>query len=188
MSFFVFDTETCYDNIIQLCWYVIDTDYQIIERNNYYVKPDGFYINNTHIHKIEHTTAVAKGIPLLYAIMLFEKSLEKYRPQYLVAHNINYDIRILNKAYDKLKIDKSLLNSIGKFCTMSKSKQILQLKNSKGSSKNPKLIEIYNYLNNRELNTPLESAHNAFYDVKYTCDVFKKLHLFENICETIRNI
>lgn len=180
--FFVFDTETCYNNIVQLCWYVMDKQYNVVEKHNHYVKPVGFRINNSDIHGITHDYAVSKGVSLIVAIMDFQRSLEKYKPTFLVAHNIVYDIRILNVAYDKLKMDKTLLSNTQLYCTMKKAKQMMNLKNIKGGIKPPKLIECYNYLNHRELNTPIESAHNAFYDVLYTCDVFQKLHLMENIC------
>lgn len=187
MTFIVLDTETCYDHIIQLCWYVLDDQYTILERNCHYIKPDGFYINNSEIHGITHLEATMKGVSLLVAITSFQKSLEKHHPRLLVAHNMSFDIGKITRAYQRLKKDTTFLQSIPTYCTMKKAKNILNLKNKLGRSKNPKLNETYNYFNHRNLNLELEDAHNAIYDVLYTCDVFKKLHRMETICNQITN-
>ena len=56
------------------------------------VQPDDTYvIQNTHpikYHRIKHSTAMREGYDRMNIFREFQKDLMKYKPEFLVAHNV----------------------------------------------------------------------------------------------------
>lgn len=187
-TYIVLDTETCDQNIIQLCWYILNEKFQVIDKQNYYAKPYDYYIWNTKIHGIQHEYCVIKGSHIKFILHKFMDAIFKYNPQYIVGHNVSYDHQMIINEMTRynLPIEQiQLIKNYKTFCTMNSSKIFLGLKNKKGSLKQPKLSEAYNLLNELPIDTKLPSAHNAFYDVQYTCIVFSKIY---NLMKEVENI
>lgn len=158
--------------MIQICWAIYDDD-KLEEIHDYLIKPNGFVINNSHIHGI--TNQMAKnGYNLNEVLLKFSQALNKVK--FVVGHNILFDLHIIcselyrNKFYDIAKILKTK-----KFiCTMEKS---IPLKVD-GFLKAPKLIKLYKFLFGKEF----ENQHNAKYDVMATGEVFIELKNRNLIC------
>jgi DNA polymerase III epsilon subunit-like protein len=90
---------------------------------------------------------------------------------YIIGHNISFDINKILKYFTKLKINYKLPQSI---CTMKSSKEIVGLKNSKGWAKYPKLSELYAFFYGK---IPDQTkTHTADYDIHLTFLCFKQLH------------
>ena len=178
-TYVVLDTETCDKNIIQLCWYILDHEFKVIDKQNYYAKPYDYFIWNSKIHGIQHEFCVLKGSHIVFILEKFMEAIHHYKPIMIVGHNISYDHRIILSEMNRYGLPQeniSLIQNYQTYCTMSNCKPILGLRSINGSLKAPKLAEAYNLLNNLPIETKLPSAHNAFYDVQYTCDVFHKIY------------
>jgi len=91
---------------------------------------------------------------------------------YIIGHNISFDIDKIVKYFTKLKINYKLPKSI---CTMKSSKERVGLKNIKGWIKYPKLSELYAFYYGEQPDQT--KTHTADYDIHLTFLCFKALHL-----------
>jgi DNA polymerase III epsilon subunit-like protein len=90
---------------------------------------------------------------------------------YIIGHNISFDIDKIVKYFTKLKIKYKLPKSI---CTMKTSKERVGLKNIKGWIKYPKLSELYTFYYGEQPDQT--KTHTADYDIHLTFLCFKALH------------
>lgn len=184
ISYLFFDTETTglpkdYDGpvtdlnnwprLVQLAYIAFDRDGNIIAEENFIVQPDGFSIpkDATKVHGI--TTAVAKkeGIPLDTVLEIFSSLVEE--ADYLVAHNIAFDEKIIGAEF----IRNGMENSISfkrKICTMKSTKDYCAINGPYGF-KWPTLSELYYKL----FGTNFDEAHNAAADIEATAECFWEL-------------
>lgn len=159
-----------------------DESYKLIKIYDKTIKPDGFTINNSHIHHIEHQYAVDNGISFCEAI--YDMMDELMNIDILVAHNIKFDKPILLSElyrYEFGEITKRLKLS-KPFCTMVNSVGIT--KKGKYPYKWPKLSELHDYLFNETTTT----AHNALEDTKVLAKCFWQMYDLELIIINKDNI
>jgi DNA polymerase III epsilon subunit-like protein len=90
---------------------------------------------------------------------------------YIIGHNISFDIDKIVKYFTKLKINYKLPKSV---CTMKSSKERVGLKNIKGWLKYPKLSELYTFYYGEQPDQT--KTHTADYDIHLTFLCFKALH------------
>lgn len=134
--------------------------------------PEGFEITeeNSALHGVSHSDAVANGYPLRDAVEEFEDLRSKAVG--LIAHNIEYDQRMMVVNFHRLDIDPASFIQMPKKCTMKSSTDICKLPGKvPGKYKWPKLQEVYLYLFGKEF----EGAHNAYNDIKATIEVYREL-------------
>ncbi len=175
MHYLIFDTETTGFNannrLVQLAWELYEDD-KLIEENDLIVKPYKFKIpaSVTRIHGISTEYALKVGHPLPYVLRKFKKALDK--ADYLVGHNIDYDVMVLSKEFSILRLYSPILIK-KRICTMRSSVNYVKLPAGPVSAeyKLPKLSELYRFLFNKEM----DGAHNAKYDVKATAECFFEL-------------
>lgn len=180
-----FDTETTglpknyqaplddFDNwprLVQLAWSVYDFKGNHWESFDYIIKPDGFEIPKeaSDIHRISQEKAMAEGKPLVKVLNHFADELEKVT--YLVAHNIDFDEKILGSEFLRNK----MINSLGganRICTMKRSADICRIPSGRGSYKWPNLNELHTFL----FKKGFSDAHDAMVDVKACADCFFEL-------------
>lgn len=190
MTYLFFDTETtglidfkkdlldpCQPRIIQLGAILTTEDGITIAELNSFIKPDGWTIPEevAKIHGITVEKCEQIGIPMVMALSIFNamKSACKMR----VAHNISFDKQMLAREAGAYGIPHNS-EGIESFCTMQKSKGILQLPPSDrmlaagiNSYKTPNLQETYQHFFGREF----DGAHDAMADVRACRDVFFSL-------------
>lgn len=179
-----FDTETTglpkswkapindFDNwprLVQLAYILFDYNGNKLLEGNHIIKPHGFRIpeESSKIHKITNDIALSTGIDLLEALSIFESLLQKAK--YIVAHNIEFDEKILLCEFARLNLKNSLSHK-EKICTMLKTTQFCGIQGPYGL-KWPKLSELYQKL----FNSTFEEAHNAEVDIKATAKCFWEL-------------
>ena len=158
--------------MVQLAWGVYEANGTPIEEHSYIIKTDGFTIpkTSTNIHGISNEVAQAHGFPLREVLKNFLKSAERPHTR-LVAHNIEFDIRVLKAELERANIRTRVLSK-PKFCTMKATTNICKLpKRGANEYKWPSLQELYLYLFGRYYN----GAHNALSDVRATADCFFEL-------------
>ena len=182
--YFFFDTETTgipvnwkapvtnlsnWPRIVQIAYIICDENGNEIEFDNYIVKPDGFIIPEeaSNIHGITTEKALKNGVPLKSVLEKIHNLISKSKS--LVAHNINFDEKILGAEF--LRNGKeNIINDKIKLCTMEKSINFCAIDGFYGY-KWPKLSELYFKL----FKDNFEEAHNATVDVRAMAKCFWEL-------------
>ena len=179
-----FDTETtglpknwnapCTDidnwpRLVQISWIIYDKIGNLIKEKNYIIKPKGFTIpiESTLIHKITNEIAIIDGTDIETVLIEFENDMKQIK--LLVAHNINFDEKILGAEFHR-NYHRNPIDKIEKFCTMNSTKNICKISGTYGY-KFPKLQELHQYLFNEEFS----GAHNSLIDIKYTAKCYWEL-------------
>ncbi len=184
-----FDTETTgfpkdglplasQPHLVQLAALLMDDKGQEVSMCNFIIKPDGYQIPDdvAKIHGITTDIAIKYGISLPTAIQVFQEMASQ--AEILVAHNIQFDTKIIAIAKKRLAGDHASMAHKTQFCTMEATKPICQLPPtdrmvSAGISgfKSPKLMEAYEFL----FQEKFEKAHDALADVRACAKVYFKI-------------
>jgi DNA polymerase-3 subunit epsilon len=184
-----FDTETTgvprdwkapitnFDNwprIVQVAWLVYDSNGNQILKNEFIIKPNGFEIplEASNVHGITTQYAIENGVNIEVVLLNFEKHCEKSK--YLIAHNINFDSKVIGSEYLR-SLSRNPVSKLVKKCTMESSTNFCKIPGSYGY-KWPKLSELYIKL----FGVEFEGAHDALADIEATARCFwemKKLKL-----------
>lgn len=163
----VHDTNN-WPRMVQLAWVATDNNGEVLSGQNYIIKPEGFLIPKeaSSVHGITTEKALAEGIDLHNALKEFSDSLDN--SLMLVAHNINFDIKIIGAEFFRKKI-KNSLDDIDKFCTMQTATNFCQIPHANGYGyKWPKLMELHVKL----FNEGFDGAHDALADVRACAKCF----------------
>ena len=165
MKVIVFDTETTglskNDHIVSICWIVYNNGEETY-RYSCIIKPLDYTIPQVaiNIHGITNEIANAKGVDILYILHMFNESLGGV--DMVIGHNLSFDIRMIKQEMVRHSVK---MNTV-KFqsCTMKMGKPITNIqsfnKNGKPYVKNPKLIELYQYI----FGKGFDGQHNAIED------------------------
>lgn len=170
-KFMVLDIETDgaktgHQIIIQIAYNIYDFNFNIIEKKNYLINDDG---NNVDFYnKISLENIKYYGKHPKFVLKTLSDDLNKC--EYIIGHNINFDINHICKYFYNYKINYTLPNIVD---TMLLSKNILNLKNKNNNIKNPTLKELYYFISNKIMED--NSSHTADYDVDITADCFRYL-------------
>lgn len=159
--------------MVQLACLLCDEEGTILEERNYIIKPEGYTIPSqvVRIHGISTERANREGVDLAMVLTDFQSLCEK--ATYLVAHNMEFDEKILGAEYHR-KIGKNPLISKPKLCTMKQPSIIQYCAISPiryGSYKWPSLSELHY----KVFGTSFSDQHNAAADIKATAACFFEL-------------
>lgn len=130
------------------------------------------------IHGINNRIATSYGVSALVAISMFNNFLKKC--DVLVAHNIGFDMFVLQCEYIRYKKPVAQLVKSEQICTMKSSINIVNLPPNPGynTPKWPSLEETCRFFfkKNHPIIKELESsAHDAMTDVRACAGVFREL-------------
>ena len=155
--------------LVQLAYLLYDNDGNKISGGDYIIKPDGFVIpaEASNIHGISTERANAEGENLATVLRDFQALIDQ--AEYLVAHNMGFDEKIVGAEF----LRNNMPNSIpakSKICTMASSTDFCAIAGPYGY-KWPKLSELHYKL----FNTGFEEAHNAAADINATARCFWEL-------------
>ena len=155
--------------LVQIAWIVYDKKGKKLNEKNYIIKPDGYSIpiDVSRIHGITTTKANKEGHLLQPVLTEFNQFVEK--ANYLVAHNISFDEKIVGAEFLRLNF-KNAIATKRKICTMHSTTQYCALPGPYGY-KWPKLSELHHKL----FNKGYKEAHNASVDIKITAKCFWEL-------------
>jgi DNA polymerase III epsilon subunit-like protein len=170
--------------LIQIAWILSDVEGGIINEKKYIIKPDAFSIPSEAIaiNGITNEFALTYGSEL--NTVLFDFISDLNRCKYIVAHNIDFDSKVISSEFDRNHI-KDLIATKNKICTMQQSVDYCKLP-SKNGYKYPKLSELHIKL----FGTDFENAHDALVDVSITKKCFfemKKKGLIKEFENLIRD-
>jgi DNA polymerase III epsilon subunit-like protein len=172
-----FDTETTgtsryNDHIVQLAWILTDSSGRILDQACDIVKPDGYTIpiSASNIHGITTSQAAKNGKPL--KAVLGKLSSVAEHAIALVAHNISFDISILESNYKRISL-RYPLSGKKHICTMRSSTEWCKLPklNGKAGYKWPTLEELHYKL----FGESFGEAHDALVDTKACLRCYFKL-------------
>lgn len=155
--------------IVEIGWILSDKDGQEIESQTLILKPDGFLIpkESSDIHGITNEQANSQGADRIAVLKQFATLLDK--AQVLVAHNIEFDKKVLHAELIRYNI-KSNIHKIDKLCTKELTTDYCKIPGNYGY-KWPTLSELYE----KVFSIELSSSHSASSDVKACKDCFFEL-------------
>ncbi|RCS28270.1 DNA polymerase III subunit alpha [Polaribacter sp. WD7] len=185
--YLIFDTETTglpkswnapitdtdnWPRCIQIAWQLHDAMGNLIEHNDFLIKPEGFNIpyDAERIHGISTELASEQGIDLDEGLQLFHKALQKTK--FIVGQNVGFDINIMGCEFHRLGVENNLATlPLLDTCT-EKTALMCQIPGGRGGKfKLPTLTELHNHL----FEVGFGEAHNATADVEATTRCFLEL-------------
>jgi DNA polymerase-3 subunit alpha len=185
--YLIFDTETTglprnwsapitdtdnWPRCVQIAWQLHDAMGNVVEHQDYLIKPDGFNIpfDSERVHGISTELALEQGIPLQEVLERFNIALAKAK--FVVGHNVEFDLNVMGCEFHRYSVDTELNNKpILDTCTEDTA-ELLKLPGGRGGRfKLPTLTELYQFL----FQESFSEAHNATADVEATTRAFLEL-------------
>ena len=184
--FLIYDTETTglpkddrapltdFDNwprLVQLAWQIHDENGDLVDVQNFIVKPEGFEIpfGAEKVHGISTERAISEGLPLEEVLTKFSKALESVK--IVAGHNVSFDNNVVSVEYLR-KQKNNPLTGKQMVDTKDASTDYCALPGGKGGKfKWPRLAELHRKLFNEDF----DAAHNASADVQATARCFFEL-------------
>ncbi|WP_218598225.1 DNA polymerase III subunit alpha [Polaribacter sp. NJDZ03] len=185
--YLIFDTETTglpkswnapitdtdnWPRCIQIAWQLHDEMGNVLEHNDFLIRPDNFNIpyDAERIHGISTELAAEQGITLEECLVLFNEVLGKTK--FIVGQNLNFDLSIMGCEFHRLGIENKMTPlPILDTCT-EKTATMCQIPGGRGGKfKLPTLTELHNHL----FGVGFGDAHNATADVEATTRCFLEL-------------
>ena len=156
--------------LVQIAWIYCNDEGEEILSRNYIIKPDNFIIPKeaSDVHGITTEQAMQDGLPLINILDEFSQNLGQTK--YLVAHNMDFDEKIIGAEFLRQDLISDLFQ-VKKICTKNASTNFCQLPGNYGSYKWPKLSELHIKL----FGVDFEDAHDALVDVKACAKCFFEL-------------
>ncbi len=180
----IFDTETTglprdynaplsdsdnWPRLVQLAWQLHTPEGKLVNRGNLIVRPDGFTIpyNAVQVHGITTERAKRDGIPLNDVLADFLIDLS--RANYVMGHNIGFDINIVGAELIRAQHDEKQLTQKPFIDSKDDGTDFCKLPGGRGGKfKWPNLTELHEKL----FGVKFEEAHDAAYDVDATARCF----------------
>jgi DNA polymerase III alpha subunit (gram-positive type) len=155
--------------LVQLAYLFYDSNGNKISGGDYIIKPEGFTIpiEASRIHGISTERAIQEGKSILTVLEDFQSMI--HEAEYLVAHNMSFDEKIVGAEFLRNKMPDSIATK-RKICTMQSTTNFCALSGPYGY-KWPKLSELHYKL----FRTDFEEAHNAAADIHATARCFWEL-------------
>jgi len=185
--YLIFDTETTglpkswnapitdtdnWPRCVQIAWQLHDKYGELIEHQDFLIKPEGYNIpyDSEQIHGISTQLAKEKGEDLRTVLSLFNEALTK--TDFVVGQNVGFDLNIMGCEYYRAET-KTKLNDLPILDTCTeKTAKLCQLPGGRGGRfKLPTLTELHQHL----FKVPFSEAHNATADVEATTRCFLEL-------------
>ena len=181
-NYLFFDTETTglphdyeapasdtmnWPRMVQLSWILTDNQGNVLSVHDCIIRPDGYEIPEqaASIHGISTERAMREGIALDSALAIFVQTLDS--AEYIVGHNISFDIHVVDAEFIRRGIDIQL-SRMKSYCTMLAGTEYCKLPGYRGGYKWPKLQELHKKL----FGTEFDDAHNSAADVDATRKCF----------------
>lgn len=166
----VSDSEN-WPRLVQVAWQLHNNMGELIEVKNFIVRPEGFTIpfNAEKIHGISTQRALDEGVDLAFVLEEFNKAVAQ--SDFVVGHNIIFDINIMGAEFYRTQIQTSLLTEKS-IDTKNEGTDFCAIPGGRGGKfKWPTLTELHVKL----FKEGFAEAHNASADVEATTRCFLEL-------------
>jgi DNA polymerase III epsilon subunit-like protein len=142
----------------------------LISKKSWIIKSDGFAINNTEYHGINHQVSEKDGIPFSSVGQEFIQSIKDSKN--LIFHNAEFCLNILKSEFYRYGLFKELelLQTIKPICIMERTKSIMGLLDVAERPKVPSLKELLSLT----LKEDLPEQHTSDMDVEYIRRLLKE--------------
>ncbi|MBZ9728075.1 DNA polymerase III subunit alpha [Salegentibacter sp. JZCK2] len=185
--YLIFDTETTglpkrwdapltdsdnWPRCIQIAWQLHDGMGNLIESQDYLVKPEGFNIpyDAEKVHGISTELAAEEGVPLSEMLEKFQEALNKTK--FVVGQNVGFDLNIMGAEFHREAMENTLQQlPVLDTCTEVTARMCEIPGGRGGKFKLPTLTELHEFL----FDEPFGEAHNATADVEATTRCFLEL-------------
>jgi DNA polymerase-3 subunit alpha len=185
--YLIFDTETTglpkswsapitdtdnWPRCVQIAWQLHDEMGNLVEHQDYLIRPEGFNIpyDAEQVHGISTDLATAQGILLTEMLEKFNIALSK--ASYVVGQNVGFDINIMGCEFHRAGLQTPLLGMNVLDTCSETTAELLRLPGGRGGKfKLPTLTELHEYLFGQKFS----EAHNATADVEATTRCFLEL-------------
>ncbi|MGB2129250.1 MAG: DNA polymerase III subunit alpha [Flavicella sp.] len=185
--YLIFDTETTglpknwkapitdtdnWPRCIQIAWQLHGAMGEVIDHDDFLVRPDGFNIpyDAEQIHGISTALAENQGISLIDCLEKFNDALK--RTKFIVGQNVGFDVNIMGCEFHRLNIESSLTDlPVLDTCTEVTASMCKIPGGRGGKFKLPTLTELHMHL----FGEAFGEAHNATADVEATTRCFFEL-------------
>ncbi|MBC8413173.1 3'-5' exonuclease [bacterium] len=146
--------------LVQIAWLQYDGAGNKLSGKEYIIKPEGFTIpaEAAAVHGISTERAISEGVALMGVLEEFAGLVES--SDFLVAHNMNFDEKILGSEFIRNSLGNNILKKT-RLCTMKASTDYCKLPGNYGY-KWPKLSELHMKLFGHDF----QEAHNAAVDIE----------------------
>jgi DNA polymerase III epsilon subunit-like protein len=134
----------------------------LIRPEGWSIPPDSFIAK----HGIPHERALEHGLPLDAVLAMLE--VNSNRAKYVIAHNIKFDLRMLQIAYAQAQRHPMPLTNLFPFCTMVGLTHVTRLPGKYGTYKWPSLTELHVAVCGEDF----PGAHDALVDVRACSRIF----------------
>jgi DNA polymerase-3 subunit alpha len=185
--YLIFDTETTglpkrwdapitdtdnWPRCVQIAWQLHDELGNLIEHQDFLVKPEGFNIpyESEQIHGISTALAEEKGTLLSEVLEAFNQALQQTK--FVVGQNVGFDINIMGCEFHREGVESPLTTlPVLDTCT-EHTAELCKIPGGRGGKfKLPTLTELHEFL----FGEPFAEAHNATADVEATTRCFLEL-------------
>jgi DNA polymerase-3 subunit epsilon len=190
IMYLFFDTETTglpknykapvtdlnnWPRLVQLAWLFYDENGNKLTENDFIIKPEGFTIpvEASRIHGISTERANKEGISLSFVLQEFQYIIDQ--AEFLVAHNMSFDEKILGAEYLRCNMANPVPTR-KQICTMQATTNFCAINGPYGY-KWPKLSELHYKL----FRAGFDEAHNAAVDINATAKCFWELKRLNKI-------
>lgn len=167
-----YERTNVWPRLVQIGWIVADENGNTIKRRSEIIRPEGFIIPKgaSDVHGITTEKAQQKGVSL--SNVLHEIYNDMQNVNLLVAHNYNFDHKILGAEFCRKNIDTNVIDTKKHVCTMLSTTNFCKLLPIvHGEYKWPKLEELHSKL----FGYSFSGAHDALADVEATKKCFFEL-------------
>jgi PAS domain S-box-containing protein len=161
--------------IIQVAWLLFDEEGRLISKHNRYILQElPIPSHSTGIHGIDDSSIHQKGEKPSVVWNDFIKDLENC--DYLVAHNIDFDIPVIETELKRLQINNPFAGK-RKICTMKEGKKLCKIPADDGNGyKYPALDELYKIcFHGRLTDLAITGLHDASVDSAITAKIFFRM-------------
>ncbi len=185
--YLIFDTETTglpkrwdapitdadnWPRCVQIAWQLHDELGNLIEHQDFLVKPEGFNIpyESEQIHGISTALAEEQGVPLGEVLEAFNQALQQTK--FVVGQNVGFDINIMGCEFHREGVESPMTElPVLDTCT-EHTAELCKIPGGRGGKfKLPTLTELHEFL----FGEPFAEAHNATADVEATTRCFLEL-------------
>src|SRR6056297_43421 len=185
--YLIFDTETTglpkrwdapitdtdnWPRCVQIAWQLHDELGNLIEHQDFLVKPEGFNIpyESEQIHGISTALAEEQGVPLGEVLEAINQALQQTK--FVVGQNVGFDINIMGCEFHREGVESPMTElPVLDTCT-EHTAELCQIPGGRGGKfKLPTLTELHEFL----FGEPFAEAHNATADVEATTRCFLEL-------------
>jgi DNA polymerase III epsilon subunit-like protein len=155
--------------MVQLAWLQYDDQENLISEANYIIKPDGYDIpgDAVAIHGITTESALQNGVELSSVLAEFSSVVDESKM--LIAHNMDFDEKIVGAEYVRMGLKSSIFDT-RRLCTMKTTTDLCGIPGNYGY-KWPTLSELHRFL----FGSDFKDAHDASIDVKMCAKCFYEL-------------